>query len=183
MPIAYLLLAPPLCCFFEAVKRWPEQTPAAPVGAAHRLLGHVRFPRLAKHRQVQLETDELALQHTLLIAKAYREELHGEDTPRTRVRYRPGMALEFDELRVGMQVRVMDDLALVNAGCKVPAPGAEEEIGWNDDMANSIGKEFMVKNIDSDDMSAALATEDKFGMEKDYSFPFTVLTKVRPPVT
>ena len=79
MPIAYLLLAPPLCCFFEAVKRWPEQTPAAPVGAAHRLLGHVRFPRLAKHRQVQLETDALALQHALLIAKAYREELHGED--------------------------------------------------------------------------------------------------------
>ena len=168
---------------FEAIKGWLVQTPAPPVEVVHRLLGHVRFPRLAKHRQVQLETDELALQHTLLIAKAYREELHGEDTPRTRVRYRPGMALEFDELRVGMQVRVMDDLALVKAGCEVPAPGAEEETGWDDEMANSIGKEFVIKVIDSDDMSASLATDDKFGMDREYYFPFTVLTNVRPPVT
>ena len=71
---------------FEAIKRWLVQTPAVPAEVVHRLLGHVRFPRLAKHRQVQLETDELALLHTGLIAKAYREKLHGEDTPRTRAR-------------------------------------------------------------------------------------------------
>ena len=80
---------------FETVKGWLKQTPAAPAEVAHRLLGHVRFPRLAKHRQVQLETDELALQHLGLIAKAYREKLHGEDTPRTRARN--GMALTFEE--------------------------------------------------------------------------------------
>eukprot|EP00321_Phaeocystis_globosa_P011061 CAMPEP_0118844150 /NCGR_PEP_ID=MMETSP1162-20130426/84955_1 /TAXON_ID=33656 /ORGANISM="Phaeocystis Sp, Strain CCMP2710" /LENGTH=69 /DNA_ID=CAMNT_0006776261 /DNA_START=1 /DNA_END=206 /DNA_ORIENTATION=- len=35
---------------FETVKGWLKQTSAAPAEAARRLLGHVRFPRLAKER-------------------------------------------------------------------------------------------------------------------------------------
>ena len=150
-----------------------------PAEVVHRLLGHVRFPRLAKHRQVQLETDELALQHTVLIAKAYREELHGEDTPRTRPRNR---LLKFEELIVGMQVQVMGNANFVKTGCEVSAPGAKAgadgTTGWNLDMARSIGREFVVKSTDANYMAARLATSGKFGMGRDYTFPHTVLTKV-----
>ena len=155
-------------------------TPAAPAEVVHRLLGHVRFPRLAKHRQMQLDTDELALQHTGLIAKAYREEMHGEVTPRTRIRDQPGMALKFKELIVGMQVKVMDDVDFVKAECEVPAPGAKGgKITWNSKMATSIGKKFVVLSTSENYMSASLATTGKFGMDRNWSFPHQVLTKVR----
>ena len=150
-------------------------TPAAPAEVVHRLLGHVRFPRLAKDRQVQLETDELAMQYTALIAKAYREELHGEDTPRTRIRSR---LLKFEELIAGMQVQVMDDLAFVKAECAKSAPGANGKIcGWKSEMAASIGKEFEVQFTGTKYMGATLATRALMGF--DFMFPFTVLTKVR----
>jgi len=174
---------------FETIKAWLVHTPAAPAEVVHRLLGHVRFPRLAKHRQVQLETDELALQHTGLVAKAYREELHGEDTPRTRIRNR---RLKFEELIVGMQVQVMDDLDFVKAGCKASAPGAARgkktllqqvlAASWTSEMESSIGKEFVVISTDATWMSAKLATEGEFGMGRNYAFPYTVLTKVRRTV-
>ena len=165
---------------FEAIKGWLVQTPAAPIEVVHRLLGHVRFPRLAKDRQVQLETDELAMQHTGLIAKAYREELHNEDTPRTRTRDQPGMALKFKQLVVGMQVQVMDDLDFVKAACKVSAPGAKGgKINWNPEMAKLIGKEFVVLSTSETYMSASLATDGKFGMKRNWQFPHQVLTRVR----
>ena len=165
---------------FEAIKGWLVLTPAAPAEVVHRLLGHVRFPRLAKHRQVQLETDELAMQHTALIAKAYREELHGEDTPRTRIRSR---SLKFEDLIVGMQVQVMDDLDFVSTACELPAPGAKRKINWNAKMAKSIGREFVVRSTSVPHKSVSLDTEGKFGMDMHFSFPFSVLTMVRPPVT
>ena len=172
---------------FEAIKRWLVQTPAVPAEVAHRLLGHVRFPRLAKHRQVQLETDELALQHAVLIAKAYREQLHGEDTPRTRARSGPVRpALQFEELRPGMPVQVMDDLEFVMVECKKALPGAVVPVAWNTNMAKAIGKNFCVvsgpDSITSNTKAAQLATAGKFGMATNFMFPHTVLTSpVSPP--
>ena len=167
---------------FEAVKAWLVQSPAAPAEAARRLLEHVRFPRLAKERQLQLETDELALQHAALIAKAYREQLHGEDTPRTRARRRA--ALKFEDLSVGMRVQVMDDLDFVKKSCEeTRAPGANRSVGWNEEMAPSIGRKFVVKDTEARFMAARLATRG-FGMSMDYSFPYTVLraaTSTSPP--
>ena len=167
---------------FEAIKGWLVQTPAAPAEVVHRLLGHVRFPRLAKHRQVQLETDELALQHAVLIAKAYREKLHGEDTPRTRARSgtRPARpALQFEELTPGMAVQVMDDLEFVKAECNKPAPGATTHTAWDSQMAKAIGRAFCVMpgadSINTNSMSAYLATTGSLGMTKDFVFPHTVL--------
>ena len=169
---------------FEAIKRWLVQTPAAPAEVVHSLLGHVRFPRLAKHRQVQLETDELALQHAVLIAKAYREKLHGEDTPRTRARSgsaRP--ALQFEQLTPGMAVQVMDDLEFVKAECNKSAPGATDPTAWDSQMAKAIGKVFYVMqgadSINTNSMSAYLATAGKFGMTTDFVFPHTVLMSLR----
>ena len=165
---------------FEAIKAWLVQTPAPPAEAARRLLGHVRFPRLAKERQLQLETDELALQHTALIAKAYREELHGEDTPRTRARGR--RELKFEDLKVGMWVQVMDDVEFVSKSCEETPPGAErgKRAGWNLEMANAIGRRFVVKSTDAKFMSAKLATEGENGMKRDYAFPYTVLCASPP---
>lgn len=75
---------------FESVKQWlAAQQPAAATAVAGVLLAHVRFPLVSKERRVQLESDELALQHPMLLAKAYREAFEGEDTPRTRRRLHP----------------------------------------------------------------------------------------------
>ena len=150
---------------------WLLQTQAPPAEAARRLLGHVRFPRLAKERQLQLETDELALQHAALIAKAYREQLHGEDTPRTRPRAGDRRALRFEDLKVGMRVQVMDDVDFVRNACEGP-------VGWNPAMAPSIGKEFVVISTSAMHMSAELATDRRFGMKQDYLFPPSVLRAV-----
>ena len=170
---------------FEAIKGWLVQTPAAPAEVVHRLLGHVRFPRLAKHRQVQLETDELALQHAVLIAKAYREKLHGEDTPRTRARRgaRPARpALQFEELRPNMPVQVMDDLEFVKAECNTTQPGATVPVGWAAKMATAIGRVFCVMpgadSINTNSMSADLATAGQFGMTTNFVFPHTVLIRI-----
>ena len=146
------------------------------------MLGHVRFPRLAKERQLQLETDELALQHTALIAKAYREQLHGEDTPRTRARDR--RELKFAELKVGMRVQVMDDVDFVKKACGTSAPGADAEVRWNPQMAKAIGRQFVVNDTAARFMAAELATKGKLGMDTDYLFPYTVLraaTSTSPP--
>ena len=159
---------------FEAIKVWLVQSPAAPAEAARRLLGHVRFPRLAKERQLQLETDELALQHAALIAKAYREELHGEDTPRTRARDR--RELKFEELKVGMRVQVMDDVDFVKKSCEKPAPGAEDSVGWDEEMASSIGRQFVVKNTYTETKSATFKTSGA-----DFAFPYTVLRATTVP--
>ena len=159
---------------FETVKGWLKQTSAAPAEAARRLLGHVRFPRLAKERQLQLETDELALQHLGLIAKAYREALNGEDTPRTRPR--SGSALTFKELKAGMTVQVMGDLKKVKAACE-----AAVGLDWNSGMERAVGKTFVVDEpFDDAGEGATLRTDDLFGMTMDFSFPCTTLLHWRP---
>ena len=142
----------------------------------------MRFPRLAKERQLQLETDELALQHAALIAKAYREQLHGEDTPRTRARSHA--ALKFEDLSVGMRVQVMDNVEFVTKSCDETLPGAECAVTWNKAIAPSIGRQFVVKNTFAKTMSTKLATEGELGMSTDYVFPYTVLraaTSTSPP--
>ena len=159
---------------FETVKGWLKQTSAAPAEAARRLLGHVRFPRLAKERQLQLETDELALQHLGLIAKAYREALNGEDTPRTRAR--SGSVLTFKELKAGMTVQVMGDLKKVKAACE-----AAVGLDWNSGMERAVGKTFVVDEpFDDAGEGATLRTDDLFGMTMDFSFPCTTLLHWRP---
>ena len=162
---------------FETVKGWLKQTSAAPAEAARRLLGHVRFPRLAKERQLQLETDELALQHAALIAKAYREQLHGEDTPRTRARAGDRRGMRFEDLKVGMRVQVMDDMSFVKKACETLAPGAQpgKVVNWIAGMANAIGRQFVVRVTSATSMSARLETEGAFGMDMDFAFPYTVL--------
>lgn len=159
---------------FETVKGWLKQTSAAPAEAARRLLGHVRFPRLAKERQLQLETDELALQHLGLIAKAYREALNGEDTPRTRPR--SGSALTFKELKAGMTVQVMGDLEKVKAACE-----AAVGLDWASGMERAVGRTFVVDEpFDDAGEGATLRTDDLFGMRMDFSFPCSTLLHWRP---
>ena len=183
MPVGACLppASQPLCAsrsdewvVFETVKGWLKQTSAAPAEAARRLLGHVRFPRLAKERQLQLETDELALQHLGLIAKAYREALNGEDTPRTRAR--SGSVLTFKELKAGMTVQVMGDLKKVKAACE-----AAVGLDWNSGMERAVGKTFVVDEpFDDAGEGATLRTDDLFGMTMDFSFPCTTLLHWRP---
>ena len=162
---------------FESVKQWlAAQQPAAATAVAGVLLAHVRFPLVSKERRVQLESDELALQHPMLLAKAYREAFEGEDTPRTR--RRRGKDLMYEDLKVGMKVRVKDDLQFVEAECRKTAPGAENRVGWEAPMGGSIGKAFTVNMVYETLKAASLDTFNKFGMGNDYAFPATCLELV-----
>ena len=82
----------------------------------------------------------------------------------------------------------MDDVDFVKKSCEKPAPGAERRAGWNSEMANAKGREFVVKDIDESFMAARLATQEnpysRHGMSTDYLFPYTVLraaTPISPP--
>ena len=77
----------------------------------------------------------------------------------------------------------MDDLGFVSTACEVPAPGAKMEINWVSEMAKAIGREFVVRSTSASLKAVSLDTEGKLGMGRDFWFPFTVLTMVRPPVT
>jgi hypothetical protein len=162
---------------FESVKQWlAAQQPAAATAVAGGLLAHVRFPLVAKERQVQLESDELALQHPMLLAKAYREAFAGEDTPRTR--RRRGKLVTYEDLKAGLKVRVKDDKEFVKAECVKPSPGdtsgAGRACGWNGNMKDALGKEFTVIRV-SAMRNALLTTSELPELDEDYFFPPTCL--------
>ena len=81
----------------------------------------------------------------------------------------------YEDLKVGMKVRVKDDLQFVEAECGKPAPGAAIQVGWSTTMGGSIGKAFTVNKVHEDLKAAGLDTSNKFGMRKDYAFPATCL--------
>ena len=158
---------------FESVKQWlAAQQPAAATAVAGGLLAHVRFPLVAKERQVQLESDELALQHPMLLAKAYREAFAGEDTPRTR--RRRGKVVTYEDLKAGLKVRVKDDKEFVKAECLKPSPGETSGAGWNRNMKDALGKEFTVIRV-SPRRNAQLTTSELPELSEDYFFPPTCL--------
>ena len=157
---------------FESVKQWlAAQQPAAATAVAGGLLAHVRFPLVAKERQVQLESDELALQHPMLLAKAYREAFAGEDTPRTR--RRRGKVVTYEDLKAGLKVRVKDDKEFVKAECLRPSPD-DTKAGWNRNMKDALGKEFTVIRV-SPWRNALLTTSELPELSEDYFFPPTCL--------
>ena len=157
---------------FESVKQWlAAQQPAAATAVAGGLLAHVRFPLVAKERQVQLESDELALQHPMLLAKAYREAFAGEVTPRTR---RRSAKVTYEDLKVGLKVRVKDDKEFVKAECLKPSPGETSGAGWNRNMKDALGKEFTVIRV-SPRRNAQLTTSELPELSEDYFFPPTCL--------
>ena len=84
----------------------------------------------------------------------------------------------YEDLKVGMKVRVKDDLQFVEAECRKTAPGAENRVGWEAPMGGSIGKAFTVNMVYETLKAASLDTFNKFGMGNDYAFPATCLELV-----
>ena len=119
----------------------------------------------------------------VLIA-AYRELLDHACTPRTRAR--AGQRLAFDDLAVGMSVRVHPDLEFVKAECLKRAPGALADsrgVGWINDMEGAIGKGFKIIELMTDRQAATLDMKANGPHPRlhrprrrlHFTFPFTTL--------
>jgi len=157
---------------FEAVKAWlAAQQPAASQETAGVLLAHVRFAQLTKEQQVALDDEPLVQQHFKTVATAYREKMHGEDTPRTR--RRTGTTLRYSDLSAGMQVRVHPDRDFVKQQCLTAVPGADDSIGWRSDVKGNVcGGTYTIERLNDVYRSAALETRDRWGI---FLYPYTVL--------
>ncbi|EOD08658.1 hypothetical protein EMIHUDRAFT_217402 [Emiliania huxleyi CCMP1516] len=142
----------------EAVKGWlAAQQPAASQATAGALLAHVRFAELSKEQKVALDDEPLLQQHFKIVATAYREKMHGEDTPRARPRsgsFR--CCLQYDDLRVGMMVKVHPDRAFVEEQCRKVVAGATKNCGWAVNMTSTCGSTYRVAELRENSCSARL---------------------------
>jgi hypothetical protein len=81
------------------------------------------------------------------------------------------------ELRAGASViRVIDDAAELERLCQRPAPGADDDVGWNASMAQCCGKSYVVKQNRSASGSKSYRIENPDGC--DWTFPFDAVSLV-----
>ena len=83
------------------------------------------------------------------LAQAFREWRFKKNSTQ-RTRYRQGPPLKYEDLRVGMRVRVLDDREFVEAECERVVEGAEEHVEWTEDMAACVGVEGQIKSLNPD---------------------------------
>ncbi|KAH8094268.1 hypothetical protein JL720_4262 [Aureococcus anophagefferens] len=78
------------------------------------------------------------------------------------------------------RVRIIDDLDEVERLCERPAPGAEEHVGWCDEMDDFVGQECLVVDQDEEGMGGygVLPFYDTDGPEVQW-FPFDACVLVR----
>ena len=81
--------------------------------------------------------------------------------------------MKYEDLRVGMRVRVLDDREFVEAECERVVEGAEEHVEWTEDMAACVGVEGEIKRLKPDFQAARVEAKDEAWL-----FPFTVLREV-----
>ena len=118
---------------FKALERWVDAQPSPPAEeVTSGLLSRIRFPLIeSKGVRLSIEGSALVQRSPMVLVTAYREHFDKEDTPRTRKRKSMvPQTLAWDELEVGMRVRVMSDEAFVMAECHKRVPGAASKAGW-----------------------------------------------------
>ena len=77
-----------------------------------------------------------------------------------------------DDLVEGQSViRVIDDVDELEHLCERLAPGAEEDVGWNEDMRHLCGRECVIDCL-NDECRA-------YGVDDDYLVPFDACILVR----
>ena len=106
------------------------------------------------------------------LAQAFREWRFKKNSTQ-RTRYRQGPPLKYEDLRVGMRVRVLDDREFVEAECERVVEGAEQHVEWTEDMAACVGVEGEIKRLKPDFQAARVEAKDEAWL-----FPFTVLREV-----
>lgn len=134
-------LKAPETVVFESVVRFLTESPTGPVDdfKAMTLFGHVRFALLPlEFIKQRVEQEPLLINCSWggwVVVRAFRDAIYHKDTilPRNMARkgHVGGSTPEWDDLRVGMQVRMLEDesavLAMFDTGVK--APGAAKSIG------------------------------------------------------
>ena len=134
-----------------------------------------------------VETSPLVRQHAFVVMQAHREAVTKMDTVRTCRRCQ----LRFEDLKVGMKVRIMHDLEYVSAECEKAAPGAEDAVLWAEEMAAYVGEVATITKVegvpvegedpDSDDETVLMAARCQLDADSEvgyYWFPFHVLEHV-----
>ena len=162
---------------FNALERWVVAQPSPPTDATiSSLLSRVRFAhiRSKEFRRDVVEASPLMQRHSMVLASAYREHIDKEDTPRNR-RRTSQTRLTFADLKPGLRVQVVNDEELVKAACSTIQPGAEKAPGalWPDEKGLALGKEFEIKAVTQESMSAQLHTGGRYGIKaaNDFTFP------------
>ena len=171
---------------FEALVRWVDaQSDKPPHEVTESLMNCVRFSLMDEEfLKETVETSPLVQQHAFVVMQAHREALTKESTLRTVRR----SELRYEDLnKVGMTVRIMDDLQYVKAQCKAIAPGATAPVKWNaDNGAAYIGElATIVTPSSASKPSSMLAVKcrlleepDDGNRVSDFWFPFHVLERV-----
>ena len=171
---------------FTALVRWVDAQPQQPPhDVTESLMKCVRFSLMsASFLEETVETSPLVRQHAFVVMQAHREALKEARTLRT---YRRSQ-LRFEDLKVGMKVRVMDDLEYVKVECDALAPGANEAVTWIDEMQAYLGKAATIHSVHDaetwDEMRCAEIQLDDPNEVEDgdsstfYLFPFHVLERV-----
>ena len=163
---------------FRALEQWYDaQASPSPSDASEGLLSQIRFPLIQDPDfRRALERSPIVLRHPMVLVTAYREAANREQTARNRKRkFMLPRPVTYEELEVGMEVQIMADKAFVQARCEERAPGAGEDVGWDEEMDAAVGKTFHIVELDGDTQAAVLDTDGKFGMMRNFNFPFTAL--------
>ena len=171
---------------FTALVRWVDAQPQKPPHEiTEALMKYVRFSHMdAEFLKETVEVSPLVQQHAFVVMQAHREAVTKESTVRTVRRSQ----LRFEDLKIGMKVRIMDDEDYVKAQCDRPAPGANDAVQWVDEMEAIVGEVCTIKalitetpegesSISDSSMLAAVVTRDAEDEGDRYWVPFHVLER------
>lgn len=162
---------------FTALVRWVDEQPHQPRHeVTESLMKCVRFSLMgAEFLKETVETSPLVQQHAFVVMQAYREAMTKEETQRTIRRGK----LRFEDLKVGMKVRIMDDLVYVKAQCEVAAPGASDPVSWVESMEGCVGQVAIIESLravgESPGPCAEIKLDDVDEDDETYLFPCHVL--------
>jgi hypothetical protein len=153
---------------FKSIIKWANgQKDALNAEEFDKVLAHVRFPLIDKSFfEDFVEKDPLLTKHPIFfrtIVRSFYKEEH------TRKRF--GTRCRWEDLRVGLKVRIIDDVKEFEQLCESNAPGAEDRVGWVVGMANFCGEEFLLTDeiIESkDDTMKSI----EYGQHPSYCIPY-----------
>jgi hypothetical protein len=91
------------------------------------------------------------------------------------------MITSYNQLELGMRVRIITDLVALRTACDEVAPGGHEEVGWVTQMSDTAGQRGVIREL-CDDLCSAEVEFDKACLRNDdadslWAFPFNVLLK------
>jgi len=82
---------------------------------------------------------------------------------------------EWKELQIGTRVYVIEDTNELQRLCERPPPEADEDVGWNDEMASFAGKVCFVQRMGEESQKDYVLQREHGPIGRPFSFPYTAL--------